>query len=517
VLGAATFSYNWLAVADGTDYFAATAPELFRNFWSLAVEEQFYVVWPLLLPLVLLIPGRWARTALMLIAAAGSAWWMAWIVASGNVTRAYFGTDAHAFGLLIGIALAFAVANMSEREWMRSRGARTAALVGGVVGLAAIIAASLMPETPDAATFPGALLLASGGTAVAIFAGTWPGSPFGRGIDIAPLKWVGDRSYGIYLWHWPVLVLLLVGSRGFGPEAGVPVWVGVLALVVSVIAAAVSYRVVEQPFRQYGFRHALRALGRRIAGTPISRFSGIAAMAVVLVAIGGTTAAVVSAPHTTSAASMITRGQKALNTATETPAPVPTPSPMPEAIVIPDGTEITAVGDSVMLASAPALLEVFPGIAVDAEVSRSIWVGPEILQGLADAGALRDNVIVALGTNGPVDEDMLEQMAQIVGKKRTLILVNAHAPRDWIPGVNADLQQFADSHRGVWVADWDGAITPQQDLLAGDGIHPGDAGGRVFAASIESVLESIENDRLRAEQVSFTAPSGRAPRAVFPE
>ena len=73
VLGAATFSSNWLAVTDGTDYFAATAPELFLNFWSLAVEEQFYVLWPLLLPLVLLIPGRWSRVALMLAAAGGSA------------------------------------------------------------------------------------------------------------------------------------------------------------------------------------------------------------------------------------------------------------------------------------------------------------------------------------------------------------------------------------------------------------------------------------------------------------
>src|SRR5690606_37590853 len=95
VLGAATFSYNWLAVADSTDYFSATAPELFRNFWSLAVEEQFYVLWPLLLPLVLLIRARWVRVALLIVAAAASAWWMAALVSGGEVTRAYFGTDSH--------------------------------------------------------------------------------------------------------------------------------------------------------------------------------------------------------------------------------------------------------------------------------------------------------------------------------------------------------------------------------------------------------------------------------------
>ena len=161
VLGAATFSYNWLAVADGTDYFAATAPELFRNFWSLAVEEQFYVLWPLLLPLVLLIPGRWSRVALMLVAAGGSAWWMSQLVAAGEVTRAYFGTDAHAFGLLLGIALALAIANMPEKTWMLSRTARTASLLVGTVGIAAIVAAALLPETSDAATFPGSLLLAT--------------------------------------------------------------------------------------------------------------------------------------------------------------------------------------------------------------------------------------------------------------------------------------------------------------------------------------------------------------------
>ncbi|MCK3770004.1 acetyltransferase [Microbacterium aerolatum] len=516
VLGAATFSYNWLAVADGTDYFAATAPELFRNFWSLAVEEQFYVVWPLLLPLVLLIPGRWTRVALMLVAAGGSAWWMARLVAGGEVTRAYFGTDAHAFGILIGIALAFAVANMPDRAWMRSRVSQVGSLLAGAVGVAGIVVAACIPETPDAATFPGTLLLATFGSVLAVFAGVWPGSWFGRGMDTAPLKWVGDRSYGIYLWHWPVLVLVLVGTQGVGPEAGVPVWAGILALAISVGAATLSYRFVELPFRRYGFRHALRALGRRIAGGPMSRFAGIAALSVVAVAIGGTAAAVVNAPHTTTAVAAINRGAEALDD-TKTPQPSPSPKSSTDAITIPEGSEITAVGDSVMLASAPSLLKEFPGIAVDAEVSRSIWAGPEILDGLKANGQLRENIVVGLGTNGPVDWETLEEMSQIAGADRNLILVNAHAPRDWIPGVNADLESFADSHRHVWVADWSGAITPHEDLLAGDGIHPGEAGGGVFAASVGSALERIEKDRIRAEKDFARAPTGRAPHVPFPE
>src|SRR5690606_24662379 len=143
---------------------------------------------------------------------------MAMLVAGGEVTRAYFGTDSHAFGLLLGIALALALVNMRERAWMRRRGALLGSMFAGLIGLAAIIVAALTPETMDATTFPGSLLLATSGTVLAILAGTWPGSWFGRGLDVAPMRWVGDRSYGIYLWHWPVLVLVLVTAQGMGPE-----------------------------------------------------------------------------------------------------------------------------------------------------------------------------------------------------------------------------------------------------------------------------------------------------------
>jgi len=148
-----------------------------------------------------------------------------------------------------------------------------------------------------------------------------------------------------------------------------------------------------------------------------------------------------------------------------------------------------------MLASAGGLMERLPGIDVDAEVSRPMRAGPGIIETLAADGRLRRYVVIALGTNGPVDHDALDRIAADLGPDRGLVLVNAYAPRDWIPGVNADLQAFAAARPGVVVADWAGAIASHEDLLAGDRIHPGAAGGRIFADTVAAAV-----DRLAAER-----------------
>ena len=477
LLGAATFSYNWLALADGSDYFAAAEPELFRNVWSLAVEEQFYLLWPpLLLIVAATVKWRWVRILGALAAAGASAWWMSVLAGDALATRAYFGTDTHAFGLLLGIALAFAAQDIPSSAYQLSRSAQVGACSLGMLGVGLIVFAAISDET----ALPGTLLLASAGSLLAVFAGILPGSWFGRVIDVAPLRWIGDRSYGIYLWHWPLLVLVSAAAGVVvDSDADVPLWVGALTLVLTLLISAASYRFVETPVRRMGFRRAWR-------GVRVRRVRIVGAIAVGAAALGGTTAAVASAPEMTTSEMVIRAGAAAK------PTPVPTTPATPATVA---GADVTAVGDSVMLASAPALYERMPGIAVDAEVSRSIWAGADIVDSLESSGKLREHVVVALGTNGSVDQRMLKRIARAVGRDRDLVLVNAYAPRDWIPGVNRDLTAFANARTGVVVADWAGAIAPHVDLLAGDQIHPGSAGGEIFAEVVEKGIRDAEAER----------------------
>jgi peptidoglycan/LPS O-acetylase OafA/YrhL len=552
VAGAATFSYNWLAIAADTGYFGSATPELFRNFWSLSVEEQFYVVWPLVLPLFLLLPRRGARAAAALALAGASAVWMGAVVAGGgDLTRAYFGTDTHSFGILMGVALAFLLVPVltlpphaetpsslpgitlppgwtlvlptsaspaTRPRWVDLPATRTVTGCLGAAALAGVVVIAATGPSDGAVTFPGTLLAASVCTTVAIAAGVWPRSWFGPALDVQPLRWIGDRSYGIYLWHWPLLVLAMAAV----PGAEVPVWMGLAVLAATVVAAELSYRFVETPVRRRGFRACLRSLGAqaRAGAGGMLRLGAVAVVSVLV--LGGTSAAIAAAPAESSGETAVTAGQAALERATASPVPSATPTPsatpaapapvqtpppgpltsMPSPTPRPTpvtGDQITAIGDSVMLASAPALLERLPGIHVDAAVSRSAWAGPGILERLAADGALRPYVVVALGTNGPVDPGALERMAELTGPDRHLILVNAYAPRNWIDGVNHDLAAFAKRHAGVVVADWSAAIGGHTDYLAGDSIHPDARGGVVFADTIAQTVESVERDRAQRQ------------------
>jgi peptidoglycan/LPS O-acetylase OafA/YrhL len=239
VLGATTFSSNWLAIANGSSYFAGTTPELFRNLWSLAVEEQFYLVWPFVVLLVIFVRWRWVRFAIFIVVAVASATEMFLLYSPGvDPTRVYYGTDTHSFGLALGAALAVATAGMARHplEWPRwSR-----LLLPGVatVAILALVAIAVLLPTEAALTFHGGLPLVALLSGLAVLGAIVPGSLVGTVLDVLPLRWIGVRSYGIYLWHWPVLLLVTAAEPRWQDAPSTAWLVGAVTVAITVAAAA---------------------------------------------------------------------------------------------------------------------------------------------------------------------------------------------------------------------------------------------------------------------------------------
>jgi peptidoglycan/LPS O-acetylase OafA/YrhL len=484
VLGASTFSSNWLAVASGTSYFSGTSPELFRNLWSLAVEEQFYLAWPFVMLLLVMLRHRSVATLLVMALGLASATAMGLLYVEGaDATRVYYGTDTHSFGLAFGAVLALVTSAMSRRPLEWSRMQRRLLPLPGVVATAALVWLAVVLPAETAVTFRGGLVVVAVLTAIAIWGAIIPGSILGRALDLPIIAWIGKRSYGLYLWHWPVFVILVAALPTWQDHPSLSWCLGAMAVALSTGAAALSYRFVETPIRRSGFRAAIAAgfqsgprRNWRVAG-------GILATTALVASIGGTSLAIASAPAEGSAQADINAGAVAVAHARRLPAPPPGAA----------GNGMVAIGDSVMLAAAPELQQRFPGILIDAVVSRQMNTLPDIVRRLVAKDRIRHTLVIGLGTNGYIARSTLLEVRGILGPDRQIVLVNIQAPRGWEPSVNHILSSFAADFQNVELADWHHAIAPRISILAPDQIHPGPTGGRIYATVIRSALTRLSD------------------------
>ncbi|QRG70107.1 acyltransferase family protein [Brevibacillus choshinensis] len=239
---------NWWLIFQDVSYFEKFGPASpFGHLWSLAVEEQFYLVWPLLLALGLrLIKRRGPLFFITLAAAAISACAMAWMYEPGlDPSRVYYGTDTRVFALLIGAALAM-VWQSRKLSANISRSGRNALDTAGVVGLAILLAAIWKTNQYDDFLYRGGLVLLSVVSAMVVATLAHPASRFARLMGCKPLKWLGVRSYGIYLWHYPVIVLTSPAGEQ-GDAFSIPL--AVLQVVICIVIAALSWKYVEEPIR----------------------------------------------------------------------------------------------------------------------------------------------------------------------------------------------------------------------------------------------------------------------------
>ena len=267
-LAALCYVANWFTIAQGQSYFEKLdGPSPLEHLWSLSVEEQFYVIWPVaFLVLLRLLRGRLLRVAIVTFLLGLASMLLLSFVAQGggDMTRAYEGTDTRAGGLLWGAALAM-VWHPKVASRVGSARVRVAADAVGLLGLAGILA--LVTTTRDDSPFlyDGGIALLTVSTCAVLFAAAHNGTLLARALGITPLRWIGERTYGIYLWHMPVAAFL--PARAFYGQTAVR---AAIVVALTVALAALSWRFVEDPIRREGLLGALRRRSRLRVVSPFT-------------------------------------------------------------------------------------------------------------------------------------------------------------------------------------------------------------------------------------------------------
>lgn len=543
VLAAMLYASNWWFIYHNVSYFARFGPPSpLGHLWSLAVEGQFYLFWPLLLWFGL---RRQARRGLLLgltlAGAAASALAMAILYRPGSdPSRVYYGTDTRAFALLIGAALAL-VWPSRKLSAKVSPLTRLGIDLAGCAGLLVMLVMIWRTNQYDTFLYPGGLLLLSVATAVLVAAIAHPASRLGKVLGGEPLRWLGVRSYGIYLWHYPVIVL----TSPVVNTGGVNVVRMALQLSASIILAALSWRFVEEPVRRGALRRLrevipLRARHRRCRLPLRNRVALAAAGLAFGIFCLGITGVIptTDANHASNIANIAPAGQvsiaapgpikpgsdksgnsgKGRKTPTEssisqagpgttgdaaTPGQEQNPDQSsggsrtstgtPEPVAITTGSGITAIGDSVLADAAPYLSKLLPGIVIDTKIGRQMSEAQAVVHQLKAQGRLGDRLIIELGTNGPFTKEQLVALLNSLEGVQQVFLVNTRVPRPWEDVVNTTLAQVAATRPHTTLVDWYAASAGHDSYFYPDGVHLTPIGAQSYANLVAGTVRPIKN------------------------
>ncbi|HUE98663.1 MAG TPA: acyltransferase family protein [Anaerolineales bacterium] len=490
---------NWVYIVREVPYFESFGrPPLLQQLWSLAVEEQFYLLWPLIL-LVLLRTLKNNRhrllSATFVMIALASVWMAVLYSPAADPLRVYYGTDTRAAGFLVGAMLA-----MIWSPWHASQSRASGRGIFETLGWGGLIALVILYNRLNEFQpflYRGGILVTALASACLIVGASSPTTWISKILETPVLRWIGSRSYSIYLWHWPVFMLTRPGI-----DIQLPVLlIRVGQVAVTFILAELSYRWIEVPVRHQGFRASIRSfqgtLRQWSMPQKLSAGAGVISASLLLIWQGTIHQVTASPPPEATPIAQITLSVSVINT---TPTPdqqalhpstevVPTHTGTP-AIDLP---RVTLIGDSIMQGAAPMIEDVLgEDIYLDAERKRKMEDVPALIETLYNDGHLSQVVVIHLGSNRPFEAPVFDEVMEtlLAHQVERVIFVNVHRPIGWEYYINQKFVEGIARWPQAELIDWDALAHSQQGWFIKDQTHLSYRGSGAYVDVIRQRLEA---------------------------
>ena len=498
------YSSNWWYIFHKLDYFDSFgAQSPFKHLWSLAIEEQFYMIFPLLFLLVnrkkkskdgtYKLNKNFLYVVLGLILVSLIAHILLFDI--NNISRIYFGTDTRAFSLLVGVvgAILYPMERLHAKVTLQQNMIYS---VVSFVSIATLITVMIYTSEYNTWLYRGGFLLVAILGLIVIISSGKQHTLMSRLLSFKPVVFIGKISYSLYLWHFPVLVLTTPVSEIGNPNI---IFV-VLRVILTFILATASYVFVETPIRKLGFKNYINVIFKKLKKRPRrSRkvYAGVVGLVSILFLMGifgksvpFISTAFVKEMEANKETQFVNNGNNKDNNQEKSSDSNKDNKDNKEDKKNSDKkySSVLVMGDSLTVDIGEKFQELYPGAVIDGKIGRQLYVAVEEAKSYSKYNNENSAIIFQLGTNGPFTESQIEELVKEFDKA-DIYFVNIKVPRAWEKTVKTALKETQEKHSNVKLIDLYSVANSTKDLFEPDRVHLNQEGISEMVTLIEKNLK----------------------------